>query len=790
MDFLKSAVASAISKGPSFPYTFGDRVTIDQSIWTLYNGTRKDDGSDCSIFTFDITASRSRLPLARNAVRKMRTLRHPGVLRVHDTVETDTYIYVATERVTPLEWSARRKSLSAETSKWGLHTVAGTLSFINDEASSVHGNVRLTSVYTSQSGEWRLGGFEILSSMKEDDAIIYSMGSITPDSGKYTPPEVGKSGWDVIKRHPLSATDSYGFALLAFEVFNGCLISSDSIGQTKNIPPCMHQSYKRLLNTNPKARLSVSHFREQGRRSSGFFDTPLIKLSEGMESLGLKSDGEREEFLSELDEVANDFPEEYFSAKVLPELLKSVEFGGGGPKVFASVMEIGGKLSDEEYNLKLTPVIVRLFANPDRAIRVCLLDHLPSMIEHLPQKIVNDKIFPQMVTGFADLAPLVREQTVKAVLTIITKLSDRTVNGELLKHLAKTSNDEQPGIRTNTTICLGKIARSLGVNQTRQKVLIAAFCRSLRDPFVHARNAALLALAATYDLFNEDDCATKVLPALCPLLIDKEKLVRDQASKTFDIYIQRIRKHASTLPDTALTSSATTAANGAMPRIGTPQNDTGWAGWAISSFTNKLATASGEMQAKPPNAKANGGELRPSSVPPTTKTHKPVVSNSVSQLHKQAFTGSAAPVLARTTTDRFFSEAQDEDDELDLAWGDAGEDSFFDAPLQPEAAIEPKPLVPVSKFDDGGEPDFEGWLKAQAEAKAKPPLPKGLSKPSGLTNGRQNAKRSTTTGQVGSGSGAKKLANTAIPASKVTPKVIDTKPKEPSGEDDWGDAWD
>ena len=59
---------------------------------------------------------------------------------------------------------------------------------------------------------------------------------------------------------------------------------------------------------------------------------------------------------------------------------------------------------------------------------------------------------------------MVREQTVKAVLTIIAKLSDRTINGELLKYLAKTSNDEQPGIRTNTTICLGKIARNLGAN--------------------------------------------------------------------------------------------------------------------------------------------------------------------------------------------------------------------------------------------------------------------------------------------------------------------------------------
>jgi len=41
MDFLKSAVASAIAKGPPFPYNWGDRVDIDQSIWTMYNGTRR-----------------------------------------------------------------------------------------------------------------------------------------------------------------------------------------------------------------------------------------------------------------------------------------------------------------------------------------------------------------------------------------------------------------------------------------------------------------------------------------------------------------------------------------------------------------------------------------------------------------------------------------------------------------------------------------------------------------------------------------------------------------------------
>jgi hypothetical protein len=63
----------------------------------------------------------------------------------------------------------------------------------------------------------------------------------------------------------------------------------------------------------------------------------------------------------------------------------------------------------------------------------------------------------------------------------------------------------------------------LTLPQTRAKVLIAAFARALRDPFVHARNASLQALAATADVYSDEDCATKLLPGICPSLIDKEK---------------------------------------------------------------------------------------------------------------------------------------------------------------------------------------------------------------------------------------------------------------------------
>ncbi|KAK0727088.1 armadillo-type protein [Lasiosphaeria miniovina] len=810
MDFLKSAVASAIAKGPPFPYTFGDKVDLDPSIWALYNGTRREDGSNCSIFSFDITANRSALPLARNALKKLRTLRHPGVIKVLDTVESDSYIYIATERLVPLRWHVKRKSLSPETTKWGLYSIGRTIKFINDEASSIHGSLKVASIFTSESGEWKLGGFEVLSNVKDDDAVIYTYGSLVPDSGRYTPPELARSGWDAIKRSPHSAVDSFGFGLLVFEVFNGSYSGTDQAGQTKNIPPSMHSSYKRLANANPKARLSVGHFLDQGLRSGSFFDTPLIKLTDGVENLGVKTESEREEFLDDLGQLSDDFPEDFFKMKVLPELLKSVEFGGGGPKAFAVVMKISAKLSNDDFDTRVTPVLIRLFGNPDRANRVCLLDNLPLMIDRLSQKVVNDKIFPQIVTGFTDIAPVVREQTLKSVLTLINKLSDRTINGELLRYLAKTANDEQPGIRTNTTICLGKIAKNLGPS-SRVKVLLAAFSRSLRDPFVHARNAALLALAVTGEYFSDEDCATRVLPAICPLLVDKEKQIRDQAAKTIEVYFQKVRKAAAAMPDSALPPESTSPG---VPRMSTPQpgqqgqsgqpasSSASWAGWAISSFTNKLSAAAGDIEssngaaASAPSATANKRQV-PTVVP---------ASSSASTLHRQALKspplGSASAPLSRTSSsggfggESFFPDPEVVDDDGD-AWGDmddgTGEaDDFFgdanDTPTSPQTnSLSSSTTLPSKKssaapavpFDDSSEPDFAGWLAAQAQKKSGGLGGKGL--PKGLS------KASTTAAAP-----AKKPLPVAVFKPKTQPvaaKKLDMKPKQTDEDDGWGDGW-
>jgi SCY1-like protein 1 len=109
------------------------------------------------------------------------------------------------------------------------------------------------------------------------------------------------------------------------------------------------------------------------------------------------------------------------------------------------------------------------------------------------------------------------------------------------------------------------------------------------------------------------------------------------------------------------------------------------------------------------------------------------------------------------------------DDEDEDGWGN-NEDPFNAPTPVASTGTTSKPKASPVPYDDGGEPDFAGWLAAQS--KAKKPLPKGL-----------NTSRTTSIPRTSSPSTISKPK--AAPAKK-----IDTKPKDEDEEDGWGDAWD
>jgi SCY1-like protein 1 len=245
------------------------------------------------------------------------------------------------------------------------------------------------------------------------------------------------------------------------------------------------------------------------------------------------------------------------------------------------------------------------------------------------------------------------------------------------------------------------------------------------------------------------------------------------------------------------------AAGSNAPRMSTPQPGagSGWAGWAISSFTNKLATASGEIQPNSSAATATASSDRSSSTPPANPSSSAAESLSAGRTRPTPTYSPSAPTVPRVSSglrnatpamsdvdqEDFGDDwgAMNDDDGAADAWGEIADDGAADA--WGEIADSAPPAAPLkasaAAFDDGGEPDFEGWLNAQAQAKtkAKNPLPKGLAKSKPVSAAASNP------------SVVRSASSSVTTKAKPVAKPAPSKPVKPAAkeeeEEDWGSAW-
>lgn len=622
------------------------------------------------------------LEAAKSSVKRIKTLRHPSVLQYIDSLETDRVVYLVTERVEPLDLHLR--GLVKEEEKklaisWGICQVARGVSFLTKDCGLSHNNVCLWSVFVDKAGEWKIGGLDYVCAASDRPPA-----KMLPALDRYGPPEVvaPASG----KPRPKWAQDSWGLGCLIWEIFNGPLPDSSSLGAPGKIPRNVASLYGRLVNPNPALRLAPSDFVAKCRASGCFLDNSFVDAMLFIEEIQIKDATEKNRFFLRLTSSMDDFPSNVCKYKILPQLINAFEFGDAGSAVLTPLFKIGTLLDAEEYQRKIVPCIVKLFSSKDRATRARLLQQVDQFVDHLEPAVVNREVFPHVVQGFADTNPAIREQTVKAMVHLAPKLDYRNLNEELMKHFARLqARDEQGGIRTNTTVCLGKIACHLDP-QTRQKVLIVAFVRSMRDPFPPARMAGILALSATQGYYTLKDCAAKVLPALCTLTVDPEKDVRDQAFRAIGGFLGKLEKVSE---DPGLLEQMEADVNAASCAVRSSVAG-GWAGWAVSSLASKFYKSSAAPRL--PAADASPDDRGRRGADPSERAPETV---------------SAAVPSERLRTEEA---AQDFVSDSDEKWED-----------QDWGSMEEEP--PLGGSSDGTERPGDGWDDVDWESPEDVPLP-------------------------------------------------------------------
>ena len=243
---------------------------------------------------------------------------------------------------------------------------------------------------------------------------------------------------------------------------------------------------------------------------------------------------------------------------------------------------------------RLGKVIGILYKVNDRAIRGTLLQKATFMAECFDKNTLNEAVFEPMCGGFSDSSAALRELTLKATAALVPHLTHPNLE-KLSRYLVRLQADPESSIRTNTVIFFSKLAPYL-TEVTRQKILLPAFVRAMKDPFTPCRLAALRSTVQAKAFFDPAGLASRVLPAIAPQLLDPSPEVRREAFIAVDDLLFVLRQESerlSTLPVDALPPipgstngpAAPPAVNAPPPRPPTTTTSTPAASSSSSTFS-------------------------------------------------------------------------------------------------------------------------------------------------------------------------------------------------------------
>ncbi|GAX12817.1 SCY1-like protein 1 [Fistulifera solaris] len=697
----------------SLPYAIGNPVSTTKDGWALHVGSRKSDNAAVSVFVAKKPALQkaSQLTPALHHFHHCKRLRHPHILQVYATLDTDNPteqgsappttkttetgdLIVVTEPCIPLEaWLQTRPP--PEQVAWGLESVVRALHFLHASANLAHGNVSPQSFYVTPAGDVKLWNFSLVTTIEDGQLSRHFKeweGRLTPQP--YRSPERHENRWDALAAAGIHAMDTYSVAVLVSDFFGG------------TIPTPLVKACQRMQTPNLKLRPRL-----QPLLKCPLFDTPYQKLQLQLEEFTVQPVEQKIAFWQNLTPSmqAGLLPQELAVYKLLPiiqqtittlcqsDALKSQDMyrrevlATIPPLFFIAEAYLGNKTSQE-----LGPMVAILFEMNDRAIRGSLLQKTAFLLQHLDNQMLNQSVFGPACGGFSDSSPTLRELTLKATVEIMPKLTQPNLE-KLSRYLVRLQSDPEQGIRTNTVIVFGKLAPFL-TEVSRQKLLLPAFARALKDPFIPCRLSALKCLLKVKQFFTPAEIAGKVLPAVSPFLLDGSKDVRKEAFLVLDDFLFSLKQESEKMGDAKPMPAPGQAAPQApppQPKAAAPVAPAPSSGGYLSGLSSWVTSS-----AKPTE-------------PPPVAAPQPVAPH---------------PPPRSAPPPQTVASLQINDIDLSDGWGD--EDDALDqikTEISPVAQakiqfVSPPPLPPAP----GGEDDFFGSFNASKPAvKSSLGMPKG-----------------------------------------------------------------
>lgn len=524
-----------------FPYSLEDKPVYESTLWQVLNGTRKSDSSPVTVFKAN--RSQQNEDLILNAIHKAKVLRIPGLCPVLETFDSDPQsTFIITERVKPFPWDDIRELQSnGESIQLGISQLLTTLKFLNE---FVVGTISRESIFIDSKGQWLLFGMELCQKKSE-----ISSRKFASDVQLYNKLMGLQTTTDDFQR-----IDSLQLSNLIIEL----------IGSASKVPTDWQVPLQNLSRT----RITFDAFMSRLESTNTWLSNPLISISQQLKELHIKDPQDKLAVMLQIQSIFFDarnvfhnMTPGFIEGLLLPELSNIIQWlistQNSSASSIARLIPFLAIFLDLTIDKDFFPeasktLIYECFALPDRQVRFLLLIYLPKVAKKLSSTELSGKIFPRFAQGLADSDPTLRLQTLKNIPIIVPHITERQLNNELLRHLAKTQVDQDVDIRTWTVIIITQIATLLSTSSgNRASILATAFTKSLKDPIIKPRLAALYGLKKTIDLFDVTTIANKILTVIAPGLLDKDPLVRSKAKNLFEKYLNKLESEAKCIQESS-----------------------------------------------------------------------------------------------------------------------------------------------------------------------------------------------------------------------------------------------
>ncbi|KAJ3278364.1 Protein-associating with the carboxyl-terminal domain of ezrin [Borealophlyctis nickersoniae] len=441
-----SKVASAYTLSSPFdplgtsPSSSVSPPPVSTSPFTIHRAVHKSSGSEAVVFAVrfgkggaagdgDKVKGVSREAIV-NAVQRLKTIRHPGVIKFVDADILPAIVLVVTEPVVPLMHVL--DSFAPEAICLGIFGVLKTVDFLHSQG-LCHNNLGMEAMFvTDQDRRWVLGEMQFVSSIAEVNASFIS-GLQQAVASQILPPE------DSHPTSPKKAPDPRTRDVYALGRFITAL--TEPLDDTQHLQwTLLHEVARKMMANDPLERPTI----REVLGSPFFEDNALVEVVEFLKDIKGVGREEKIEMFNQLPVKVRTIPISTIVAHILPLVLSKEIFSEPGAETFFRSLFTptrdpasgDGILPPEAYALHVLPFIEEMVGIREWHVRIIMLrlldGYLNDLVEHnryILESVLVSEVRKNMqqksnalMLGLEDEDPTMHMASLCALASIIPRL--------------------------------------------------------------------------------------------------------------------------------------------------------------------------------------------------------------------------------------------------------------------------------------------------------------------------------------------------------------------------------